>query len=323
MLPGVDRGILAAARKRVRFKDSDGPLESVCIYRPTGRPSSIFSLHSDSDSGSDDDNDGRAGPLRRQRDSVIAAAGHWQALVPLEVADVISQIPSPRTPTTTFVRLESITPILPTRFGEQPLLLHGIVHVRHIAYEKQVAARYTVDDWGTTSEKRACYANPVPAGLERRGVAVPGASINPRNGAWDEFSFTIPLLLRALPADPPRTLLLAVRFTVPGKGEWWDSNGGDYFRIVLSQLPSAGRGTARHGQPALGTPRFSSGPGLSLPSIWDTSFVKNTAAEFPRKPLAEPCPANAQATMAGMLPSRLSWGAPIPTAASNRPLSVA
>jgi len=317
VLPSVDRSILAAARKRVRFKDRDGHLESVCVFRPTERPSSIFSLHSDSDSGSDDDNDDRAGPLRRQRDSVAAAAK--LALVPLEVADVISQIPSPRTPATSFVRLESITPILPMRFG-QPLLLHGIVHVRNIAHEKQVAARYTLDDWGTTSEIRACYANPLPASPAspaRRGAAVPGASINPRNGAWDQYSFTISLMLRAPPADPPRTLLLSVRFTVPGKGEWWDDNGGDSFRIVLSQLPSAGRGTAGHGQPAFGSPRLGSSPGLSLPSMWDASFVKNTAAEFPRKPLAVPSSANAQAAMAGALPSMVSWGAPIPTAASD------
>jgi len=321
VLPSVDRSVLAAARKRVRFKDTDGHLESVCVFRPTGRPSSIFSLHSDSDSGSDDDNDDRAGSWRRQRDSVVAAAE--PALVPLEVADVISQIPSPHIPSMCFVRLESITPILPTRFGQQPLLLHGIVHVRNLAYEKQVAARYTLDDWGTTSEIRACYANPLTAGLARRGAAVPSAPINLRNGGWDQFSFSIPLMLRAPPADPPRTLLLAVRFTVPGKGEWWDNNGGDNFRIVLSQQPSAGRGTAGHGQPALGPPRLGSGPGLSLPSMWDLSFVKNSAAEFPRKPLAVPCSANAQAAMAGALPSTVSWGGPIPTAMSNRPLPVA
>ena len=44
---------------------------------------------------------------------------------------------------------------------------------------------------------------------------------------------TIPLMLREPPADPPCTLLLAVRFTVPGKGEWWDNNGGDDFCIDI------------------------------------------------------------------------------------------
>ena len=109
--------ILAAARKRVCFKDSDGHLKSVCVFRPTERPSYIFSLCSDSDCGSetvssDNDNNGHAGPWRRQRHSVVTAAE--PALVPLEVADVISQIPSLRISLMCFIRLESITPILPT-----------------------------------------------------------------------------------------------------------------------------------------------------------------------------------------------------------------
>jgi hypothetical protein len=319
----VDGSVPTVARKRVRFEDSDGQLLSVCVFRADERPSSIFGFHSESDSGSettvsdgDGDNDDRAGPWHKQRDRAFAAAA--AALVPLEFADVMSQIPSPCTPSTYIVRLQSITPILPARFSQQPLLLRGIVHVRNISYEKQIAARYTLDDWETTSEIHACYANPLPAGAARRG-----GPIKRRNSAWDQFSFVIPLMLRAPSDDPPRTLLLAIRFTVPGKGEWWDNNGGDNFRIVLSQLPSAGRGTAGDGRPPLGPPGLGSGPGLSLPSMWDVSFMKNASAEFPRKPLAVPCSANAQAAMAGALPSTMSWGAPIPTAVANQLLPVA
>ena len=315
VLPSVDGSVPTVARKRVRFEDSDGQLVSVCVFRADERPSSIFGFHHESDSGSettvsDDDDDDRAGSWHRERDRAFAAAA--AALVPLEFADVISQIPSPCTPSTCFVRLQSITPILPARFSQQPLLLHGTVHVRNINYEKQVAARYTLDDWETTSEIHACYTNPLPAGAARRGMP-----INRRNSAWDKFSFIIPLMLRAPSDDPPRTLLLAVRFTVPGKGEWWDNNGGDNFRIVLSQLPSAGRGTAGHGRSALGPPGLGSASGLSLSSMWGVSFMKNASAEFPRKPLAVPCSANAQAAMAGALPSTMSWGAPIPTAVAN------
>jgi len=42
---------------------------------------------------------------------------------------------------------------------------------------------------------------------------------------------TIPLMLHEPPADLLRTLLLTVCFTVSGKGEWWDNNGGDDFHI--------------------------------------------------------------------------------------------
>jgi hypothetical protein len=36
----------------------------------------------------------------------------------------------------------------------------------------------------------------------------------------------------------PRTLLLAVRFSVDGAGDWWDNNGGENFRIVLGPSPA-------------------------------------------------------------------------------------
>jgi len=42
---------------------------------------------------------------------------------------------------------------------------------------------------------------------------------------------TIPLMLHEPPANLLRTLLLAVCFTVSGKGEWWDNNRGDDFHI--------------------------------------------------------------------------------------------
>ena len=87
--------------------------ESVCVFRPAEWPSTIFSLHSDGGRGSetassDDDNDGHTGPWHRPCHSVVAAAE--PPLVPLKVADVISQIPSPRVSSTCFICLESVTP---------------------------------------------------------------------------------------------------------------------------------------------------------------------------------------------------------------------
>jgi len=82
--------------------------------------------------------------------------------------------------------------------------------VRNIAYEKCVAVRFTTDGWTTISEAHARYVGPLPD-----------------SGTWDLFAFTIPL-------HAPRTLLLAVRYAVPGDGEWWDNNGGNDFRVVLA-----------------------------------------------------------------------------------------
>jgi hypothetical protein len=84
------------------------------------------------------------------------------------------------------------------------------VRVRNISFEKSVTARFTTDGWTTVSEAHAHYVRPAP-------------------DKWDLFAFTIPL-----GAVHPRTLLLAVRYTVPGTGEWWDNNGGADFRVVLA-----------------------------------------------------------------------------------------
>jgi hypothetical protein len=261
------RNALSANRKRVRFKDIGGQLESVCVYP-----------HSDGDSEvSSDDDDYDDISLRMLRASIATASA---PAVPLEVADIISRIPSPHTPLTrdTKVRLESISFVSGRLEQGQPLLLRGIVRVRNVAYEKLVSVPYTLDGWTTASEVRAHYVD----------ATARGAPAAWRYGTWDRFAFTISLALRA----PPCTLLLAVRFAVADVGEWWDNNGGEDFRIVLGPA-SAGRGTGGAGY-CNSMPRLpglasgsgpSSGAGLALPrssSVRDRSFVNAAAAEFPR-----------------------------------------
>ena len=249
------RNALSANRKRVRFKDIGGQLESVCVYSATGRPSAIFSPHSDGDSEvSSDDDDYDDISLRMLRASIATASA---PAVPLEVADIISRIPSPHTPLTrdTKVRLESISFVSGRLEQGQPLLLRGIVRVRNVAYEKLVSVPYTLDGWTTASEVRAHYVD----------ATARGAPAAWRYGTWDRFAFTISLALRA----PPCTLLLAVRFAVADVGEWWDNNGGEDFRIVLGPA-SAGRGTGGAGycnsMPRL--PGLASGSGPSSSPGW-------------------------------------------------------
>src|SRR6267142_207434 len=308
-VPGVsDRNSATRSRKSVRFKEIDNQLESVCFFRPTGRPSAIFSPISDSDTESDtassDDDDAPAPSLARppgRHGASVAAA----AMVPLEVADIVSPIPSPHTSLTchTHVRLEFLSP-LTAGLGQgqgpgQPLLLlHGIVRVRNIAYEKCVAVRYTHDNWATAIEVLARYTGPSP--LAPTGTTASGDGTRDRDGPWDWFTFTISLGLRAPRASLPRTLLLAVRFTVAGAGEWWDNNGGEDFRIVLAPSP-AGRfgrgGTAGGGH--------GKGPGLE--------------SEFARQPLAVPCSTDDVHARA-----ETAWpAAPAPTAVMNRWIYVA
>ncbi|KAH9169675.1 putative phosphatase regulatory subunit-domain-containing protein, partial [Lactarius sanguifluus] len=181
--------------KSVRFKDTDGELESVCFFRTTGRPYSISHPRSHSDTETETDNTDGASTTQRGRTTFTLAE--------------VSPIPSPQTPPESHVHLESIA-LLPAR----PPFLRGIVRVRNLAFEKSVSVRFTTDGWATVSEAHARYVG--PAGT----------------GDWDLFAFTIPL--EAPPLQQPRTLLLAVHYAVPGTGEWWDNNGGADFRVVLA-----------------------------------------------------------------------------------------
>ncbi|KAH9021571.1 putative phosphatase regulatory subunit-domain-containing protein, partial [Lactarius pseudohatsudake] len=180
--------------KSVRFKDTDGELESVCFFRATGRPYSISHPRSHSDTETETDNTDGAPTGQRGRTTFTLAE--------------ISPVPSPQTPPESNVHLESIA-LLPAR----PPFLRGTVRVRNLAFEKSVSVRFTTDGWTTVSEAHARYVG--PAGT----------------GDWDLFAFTIPL---EAPPLHPRALLLAVRYAVPGAGEWWDNNGGADFRVVLA-----------------------------------------------------------------------------------------
>jgi Carbohydrate/starch-binding module (family 21) len=234
--PNARTNSLPPCPKIVRFKDKDGELESVCFFRAKGRPSSIFGPHSDTETEGEREN----GPL---------ALAQRAAELPLLKIIEVSPIPSPRTAPDSNVYLESIS-LLPAR----PPLLRSTVRVRNITYEKRVAARFTTDSWTTTVETQASYIGPGPSD---------------NDGTWDRFAFTISLEWHAgLASNPaPRTLLLAVRYTVPCVGEWWDNNGGEDFRVVFGP-------TARSTTPP-------SWAGSALMS--DAPFVK--AATFPRWPM--------------------------------------
>jgi len=138
------------------------------------------------------------------------------------------------------------------------------VRVRNITFEKRVAARFTIDVWTTVSEVLARYAGPVNAGAHLH------PSDDGDDGKWDRFAFSISLGLYApRPRPPPPlltgapspshastdlrsyshafTLFLAVRFTVPDIGEWWDNNGDNNFRIVLSHASAGSKVLGVHG----------------------------------------------------------------------------
>jgi len=254
----------SSSRKNVRFKDTDDGLESIRLFHATGRPSALLDPDSDTESDTDTDTDDTSSfssILQRLIDAGAAAITTPLALLKVTQMPLIPSLYIPPNPN---VYLESISPILLA--SARPPLLRGTVRVRNIAYEKRVAARFTIDDWTTVSEVLARYIGPAIS-----GSAAHHHGDSDDDGKWDRFAFSISLEFYA----PRRAgasshsqhafaLLLAVRFTAPGVGEWWDNNGGNNFPIVLTRASV----------------------GSKVPAI----------AEFPRRPQAVTRFANTQAT---------------------------
>ena len=102
--------------------------------------------------------------------------------------------------------------------------LTGTILVLNVSYEKDVAVRYTLDDWQTVSEVRAQYG----------GRGYDGSNMDQRN--WDRFKFIIPL--DHAQKLPERALWLVGRYTALGEcgGEWWDNNSGLNYRVGFKEL---------------------------------------------------------------------------------------
>jgi hypothetical protein len=290
--PHVPRDTVPSS-SRVRFKDTDDGLVSIRSFHATGRPSALLNPDSDTESDTDMDtgtDDVSSFSTLFQRLICAGATAVASPLAHLKVTQM-PLIPSLYIPPNPNVYLESISPILLA--SARPPLLRGTVRVRNIAFEKRIAVRFTIDDWTTVSEVLARYTGP----------AIPGAHHHHGDGdddKWDRFAFSISLGFYA----PRRagasshlqhafTLLLAVRFTAPGVGEWWDNNGGNNFRIVLAHA-SAG----------------SKVPGVSDPI---------PTAEFPRRPQAVTRFANTQATTSMTCTRSLlrPYVTPAPTVVTN------
>ncbi|KAL1740974.1 putative phosphatase regulatory subunit-domain-containing protein [Schizophyllum fasciatum] len=146
-----------------------------------------------------------------------------------------SPIPSSSSAPGDHVRLESLS------VSNLPeLKLAGSVLVRNVAFQKDVALRFTMDGWFTTSEVAARYAGGAPDGCDR-------------------FTFSIPLA----GSRDERLLECVARFTSQGVGEWWDNNNGANYKVVVRRVPTpppaapvnkAGRFAARAPAPAPAVP---------------------------------------------------------------------
>jgi hypothetical protein len=99
-------------------------------------------------------------------------------------------------------------------------VLIGSVAVANLAFQKHVAARFTLDYWRTTSEVGAVFCHDV-----RRKHAHDG---------YDRFSFDIKLDDQANLEH--KTMFICIRYNVNGQ-EFWDNNHGMNYQIDFVKSP--------------------------------------------------------------------------------------
>ena len=244
--PGVSRSrsMPTYGHKNVHFKEKEDGLEAVRLFRHKGKPISISkpTLNTETES---EVTESETSPLPFPPNNF----GPSTSLS--EIADC-SPIPASSPSPYANVHLESVT-LLPFR----PQVLQGTVLVRNIVFEKDVGVRFTLDDWTTVSEVLATYTGPVAA-METLAGSNQGKTVEDLVGpskasGWDRFNFAIKL--EDYESSIWRhTLFLAIRYSAPGVGEFWDNNSGKNYRITFRT----------RGSPAQPQPRRTPGPGLHL-----------------------------------------------------------
>ncbi len=215
----------AYSSKNVHFKEKDEGLESVRLFRRTGKPASVSKPTSDTETETETEHS--AYPFPHVSQNTFASPSS-SALS--EIASC-STIPACKPSPYANVHLESVA-LPPAR----PPVLRGTIIVRNIVFEKSIGVRFTLDEWTTVSEVLATYSGPVGA-LETLVGTNQGKTVGDLIGAfpeskWDRFNFAIKL--EDYEAHLwQRTLFLVVRYSAPGAGEWWDNNSGDNYRVAF------------------------------------------------------------------------------------------
>jgi hypothetical protein len=211
--------------KNVHFKEKDDGLESVRLFRRTGKPVSVSKSTSDTETETEPEPSSYPFPHVSQNSFASPSSSALS-----EIA-TCSTIPASNPSPYANVHLESLT-LPPAR----PPVLRGTVIVRNIVFEKSVCVRFTLDGWTTVSEVLATYSGPVGA-LETLVGTNQGKTVGDLIGSlpassWDRFNFAIKL------EDYEtylwqRTLFLVVRYSAPSAGEWWDNNSGENYRTTF------------------------------------------------------------------------------------------
>ncbi|KAG1725845.1 carbohydrate-binding module family 21 protein [Suillus lakei] len=142
----------------------------------------------------------------------------------------------------------------------------GRVRVRNIAYEKWVAARFTLDLWQTTSEVTAQYVESVD------------------DGTFDIFTFTI-RLHDMWSRIEEKTMFIALRYTTAGRQFWDNNNGANYMlkfvgKPVVRMAPAVTEFLMKGSDPKVDSTRVDRGPSQASPS------PRSSPALTPETPLS-------------------------------------
>jgi len=251
--PGYSRtrSLPTYGHKNVHFKEKEEGLESVRLFRFKGKPISVSKPTLNTETESEVTESESSFPPNHFGPSTSLS----------EIADC-SPIPACPSPYAN-VHLESVT-LLPCR----PQVLQGTVLVRNIVYEKDVSARFTLDDWTTVSEVLAAYTGPVAA-METLAGSNQGKTVEDLVGpskasGWDRFNFAIKLEDHES-SIWRHTLFLTIRYSAPGVGEFWDNNSGKNYRINFRACGSPAQPEPRR-IPSLTLLPISVSPASPLPS---------------------------------------------------------
>ncbi|EJU02901.1 hypothetical protein DACRYDRAFT_115868 [Dacryopinax primogenitus] len=279
-LPSHTRAISAPATpnyvpKNVHFAGEKEGLEHVVLFLREQRPIAV-SHGTPEDTETETENDAKPASFTfprletpPPRDKVLLDPERTSP-VPnassLRLQDEMSRYP---------VMLESL--LLPQ---SNPLVMRGTVIVRNINFNKQIAVRFTLDDWQTVSEVSATYVNHLPSLPPPFSSHSPFASLD--NKGWDRFGFQIRLEDYERKIED-RTLFVVVRYGSEGQ-EWWDNNDGANYRVRFVRAPPSAPNTPSSAPS--GTAALSSAPGpIPTPQAVARS---STASQATFIPVSEP-----------------------------------
>ncbi|KAF9778241.1 putative phosphatase regulatory subunit-domain-containing protein [Thelephora terrestris] len=258
------------ALKNVHFAESDDGLESVRVYKLSGKPANISRPAGD-ETETETEAEPSAFPFPQ-------SPPPHPVLSPLPMidSDRSTCLPNSSNPNAN-IYIESLS--LPKC---RPAAIHGFLLVRNVAFEKRVALRFTLDDWQTTSEVSCKHVSslahlPPPFPRSRTvgdaiGRLASGEACS-QEFQWDRFSFVLPLELYEQKLTE-HVLVFVGRYTAPGVGEWWDNNDGHNYRVSFKRPPPPSSPSQNRSFTAPSTMR----PTPVTPSI----SVETSALSFPQ-----------------------------------------